>query len=78
MHRVFLVKIDKIVEVQATDTTHSPELNRTLPSADEGAIAGATEIDSPLLAGSSYDDKLHIPRQRQQPTIAKCIYCTGP
>jgi hypothetical protein len=53
------------VEVQATDTTHSPELNRTLPSANEGAIAGATEIDSPLLAGSSHDDKFYISLQRK-------------
>jgi hypothetical protein len=56
-------------EVQAMDTTLSPEFNRTLRSADEGAIAGATEIDSSLLVESSHDDKLHIPRQRQ-PTFA--------
>jgi hypothetical protein len=56
-------------EVQAMDTTLSPEFNRTLRSADEGAIARATEIDSPPLTESSHDDKLHIPRQRQ-PTFA--------
>ena len=48
-------------EVQAMDTTLSPEFNRTLRSADEGAIAGATEIDSSLLVESSHDDTLHIP-----------------